>query len=128
MSEFNIIFTEIHKLTITADNADEARNIAREYGDKAGRDLVSAEGTNLDDSIFKIEVTDTTHYCQLEREYNPWSSSQNGDVIHLAYLIDELEKDGAEASNICMSHFENTADKVIEYARKLNEAKENDDE
>ena len=114
---------------LTEENCiDEARNIAREYGDKAGRDLVSAEGTNLDDSIFKIEVTDTTHDCQLEREYNPWSSSQNGDVIHLAYLVDELENEGPEVSNICMSHFEHTANKVVEYVRKLSEVGDNKDE
>ena len=128
MSEFNIVFPETHKLTITADNADEARNIAIEYVDNAGRDVVSVEGTNSDDSLFKIVVTDTTYDCQLEREYNPWSSSQNGDVIHLAYLIDELENDGLDVSSSGMSHFEHTADKVIEYARKLSEAGENKDE
>ena len=45
--------------------------------------------------------------------------SENEHVIHLVYLIDELENDGAEASNVCMSHFESTAYKVIEYGRKL---------
>ena len=52
--------------------------------------------------------------------------SENEHVIHLAYLIDELENDGPEVSNICMSHFESTANKVIEYARELIEEKEDE--
>mgnify|MGYP003134400561 FL=1 len=52
-------------------------------------------------------------------KYNPYSSSENEWVVHLAYLIDELENDGAEASNVCLSHLQKSADEVLEYGKKL---------